>query len=174
MLGFGVAGLEVEHEVVEPKHAAGAKDRGDALERDRFPEVGKVMQRVPREHEVGWFRAVVVREEPGFDDGDIVETVPFDARPEGCGHGRRNVDRDHPATERRDGRGERTGSRPEVDDDGAGVETVPTQNVDVVRRVEAGLPLVPGDVTRIEMLVARVPSFVEPPIRHCGQSDRSR
>ena len=79
MLGLGVAGLEVEHEITEPKDAAGPEDRGDALEGDRLPEVGKVVQRISREHEVSGLGVVVVREEPGLDDRDVVQTVPVDA-----------------------------------------------------------------------------------------------
>ena len=49
---LGLGGPEVEDQVVQPQDAAGTQQPGDAVQRERFPEVGHLVQGVAGEHRI--------------------------------------------------------------------------------------------------------------------------
>jgi len=51
---------------VQAKHPAGAQHPGDAVQRDRLPEVGQLMQAIAGVHRIGGRPGVLVAEEPGL------------------------------------------------------------------------------------------------------------
>ena len=88
--------VEVVHDVPEPEHAPGFEHVADTRERYRFPEVGQVMEREARVHEVGPFTHMLVGEETGVDELDVRSVARGDLLLEVVQHHRRHVDRGHP------------------------------------------------------------------------------
>ena len=71
--------VESVHDVPEPQHRAGPEHIVQPVERDRLPEVGQVVQRVPAVGEVDEVTLVLVREEAGVHALDVGEPAFVDA-----------------------------------------------------------------------------------------------
>src|SRR5437762_11458437 len=93
------------------KTEPGRRARRNSHQRDRLPEVRKVMEHVPRVDEIRRLALVLVREEAGMNDLDVSE-----ARPHGGDHRRRYID-GHDATRNSRSRGrEDAGAGAKIDD----------------------------------------------------------
>ena len=77
----------------------------DAGESNALPEVGQVMQSIPRVDELGRVAFVLVREEAGLDPVDCTTPTARDLE-----HGRRRVDTDDPTGLGRGRCGEQAGA----------------------------------------------------------------
>jgi hypothetical protein len=109
---------------------------------------------------------VGVREEPAIDHGHIVEPEALHSRSEGRRHGFRDVDRDHLTTHRCHGHCEGPGAGSEIDDKRVGAQAVAAERVDVLGRIESGLAVVASHISRVEVLLTRVRTLVQPPTLH--------
>jgi hypothetical protein len=58
---------EVVDQIAQPEHPAGTQHPRDAIESQRLPEVGQLVQCVPGIHPIGGRAGMLVAEEPGHD-----------------------------------------------------------------------------------------------------------
>ena len=161
---LGLARPEVVHQVPQPQHSARAEHVGDPPQRDRLPEVGDLMERVPGEHAVHR-DAGVEAEEPGAFGRQVREVSASDGlRPQCADHRRRQVDRDHPAEPPRRRNRELPGPRAEIDHDRRAVEAVGRERGDVRAGIRVPLLAVePGDERRVQVLGPGVRRLVKQP-----------
>ena len=171
--GRGLRRFEVEDQIVQAQNALWRHHGGDPAESDPLPEVRNLVQGISTEHEPHWLVRMLVAQEARFDDRDVADAQLGDALSQEFGHGRRHVDGDHLAAVRGDLDGESSGACSEIDDRRIVVEAVSTEYRNVPRRVVAGLLLVAGDVSGVEMLLPGIGQFVEPPVLHAPVSSSS-
>jgi hypothetical protein len=161
---------EVEDEIAQPQDSARAEERCHPLERDRLPEVWKLVQGVACVDHVRRLAPVLVGEEPAVDHGHVVEPEVLAASAERHGHRGRDVHGDDLAAQGCDRRSEGAGACTEIDDRRARAQAPAAERVDVLGGIEPGLAVVAGDVAHVEVLVAGVGDLVEPPSPHHAES----
>ena len=80
------------------EHASRAQHVSHSTQRDRLPEVRKVMQRIAAVDKVSWFTRVPIGQEPGTDGFDVGHRAAIDVLGQPPQHDRRDVHRgDRPA-----------------------------------------------------------------------------
>ena len=77
LTSFG--GIEIEHQVTQSQDAARTERVSEAAKGDSLPEVRELVQSVAAIHEVDRRAVVLVRQEPGVDDGDVAGACLLDS-----------------------------------------------------------------------------------------------
>jgi hypothetical protein len=109
---------------------------------------------------------VLVAQESALDHVEVVDPVLPDLLTEETEHDRRDIDRDHPAAEWRDGHGERPRAGPEINDRVRVVQPEVPQQLDIFRGIGAGFPVIPRHVLGIEVLAPGMGKFIRHPGWH--------
>ena len=106
---------------------------------------------------------MLVRQEPSLHHGHVVDAEVGDAAAQHRDHRRRHVDSDHVCAATSSSDRKDPGAGAEVDERRVGSEPVLDQALDILRGVEPGLALVPGDILLVEVLGPGVRELVQPP-----------
>src|SRR5438034_7071617 len=70
--------VERKNEIAETKHTARSHHGSDPRERDAFPEIRDLVQRVPRVNEVGTLTLVVVTKKARLDALNVLQLPTLD------------------------------------------------------------------------------------------------
>ena len=142
--------LERADEVPQPQEGAGGHHRGHPGQREGLPEVGQLVQCVAGEHIVDRVALVLVCEEAGPHELDVVDLALLGRGRQAVEHRLGDVDGDDTAAVRREG--EDPGPAPHVDDGRPRVQAAPSKRDDVGFRVVLLLGVVPGHIRGVEVL----------------------